>query len=472
VNLSQQRILVFLGIAAVLAIGGWWFATRQRQVVLENQLPKSLASDPWAASRDFLESMGLETDESTRLDDILSKADDHDVVILDLQGPPPDQIQISGLGYWIQRGGRLIVEADAGELLEGCVLPAWGVRRGTSHEPSDDESCPESLRNAWTDASQRRQSESTRPPEEDDTDALEGGLAIRSEVDSEGSGVDESVADVDTVDMEADSDSELDVPSSLPGEGFAWRTVHRDLQDTTDAWDSLHRFDTVSGGPTYRLGVPVFDSLSWSRHRPRNSFADPGGFALIGSLGKGSLVVVSDLSPFQRTRLEDWDHASVLWRLVGPGQEPRTAWIAKRARLEGWLSMLAGRIPLALGLGAFTLLLGMWTAASRFGPVLVAPREEKTGIVDHAEGAGRWLWQFHGGRLKLLAALRESARRKQLRTHPELVGADPRTLGKALEAEGLGTAAALDEAFSSPEDTSPKHFLSVAKTLWSLRRNR
>lgn len=462
-NLSHQRILLILGALAIAGGVAWFFASHRREVVLEQQLPKDLISDPWAASRQFLTSMGMESHESIRLDDILDKAQDEDIVILDLSGPSPSTAQLERLRYWVRGGGRLIVETDGPEIFASCILPSWGLGMPDSLRMSGADGCDWSTKQDWKDT----RIKSRRTGSEDDSDA--------NEDEDEGEGEDDSSTDSDG------SGSLLTAPVSKaqsvlsdpdPTPRVAWTTVRLEDMDSTRVRDSLRNIVPTSDTAHYRVDTYSNDSLAWSDEPPRHTFRDPGGFVLMGSLKEGTIVVVEDFTPFKYGRLAEWDHASLLWQLVGSSAEGQGLWIARRARLESWLRMLAVRMPLAIFLAAVTLALAMWAAATRFGPVLVAKSEEKTGIIDHAEGAGRWLWQFPGGRAKLLAALQDSARRKQLRTHPELVGADPKTLGKALEADGLGQAAALQDAFDPTTETSPKQFLSVAKTLWSLRRNR
>lgn len=449
-NLSNQRVLMLLGLSGAVALAIWWIATHHRQMVLERTIPKPLVSDPWAASRQFLTSMGMKPRKSVQLDEILDKADSHDVMILDIAGRAPDQSQLQRLLRWVRGGGHLVVDINRGESLTDCLLASWGLRFADSSRTSERAECDESSAEEWKDESHRHWSSPSRARSDDELDDEEP----------------------DTVEATVEATQEASTPDSGIPAARSWRTIRSSDPDSTPGTDSLRRSVSPAWRSTYLVETFLRDTLTWSDEPPREAFRDPGGFVLIGRMGNGSIAVVQGFGPFKYDELARWDHASLLWRLVEPSFEGRQAWIAHRARVEGWLSILADRLGLALALAFAVLGLSMWTAASRFGPILLSQPEEKTGIVHHAEGAGRWLWQLPGGRLALLAALQNSARRTQLRTHPELVGADPKALGRALEAEGLGNAAALEQAFEPAGETSPRHFLSIAKTLWSLRRNR
>jgi hypothetical protein len=457
-KLSHQPVWISLGATAVLAGIGWWLATHHREVVLETRLPKDLLVDPWTASRQFLSAMGMEPEKSTRLDDILDKADENDVVILDLDGPSPDKAQLARLRSWVRDGGRLIVEINHTEEMTRCILPKWGLQYSDSSRTPGTEECDEFGYGSWTD---RPAKQKTWMESEDD--GATDGTDDQSSMDSDDSD------ELDSVLVSQSDSVSWNPPSATPA---AWSTVRPKDMDSTWVRDSLRKMVATGDTTQYRLSTYANGSLAWSASPPREAYRDPGGFVLIGSLHEGTIVVVEDFMPFRYGHLAEWDHAALLARLADPARSGTGLWIARRARLEGWLSMLGSRMPLALSLAFVALALAMWTAASRFGPILVSQAEEKTGIIDHAEGAGRWFWQFPGGRTRLLAALRESARRKQLRTHPELVGADPKTVGKTLAADGLGDANALQEAFDPTTEPTQKQFLSVAKTLWSLRRNR
>ncbi|RMG54637.1 MAG: DUF4350 domain-containing protein [Gammaproteobacteria bacterium] len=132
-------------------------------------------------------------------------------------------------------------------------------------------------------------------------------------------------------------------------------------------------------------------------------------------LGKGEIILASDLAWLEGTRPGEANHAELIWRLVG--DRPRVLLMA-RPDAPPLYRLILDHLPQTSAVLALLLLAWLWRRTVRFGPLLPPPSGERRSLGEHIEAAGRYLWEQHAEQ-----GLLESVRRRVLRTlarhHPQ-----------------------------------------------------
>jgi hypothetical protein len=143
--------------------------------------------------------------------------------------------------------------------------------------------------------------------------------------------------------------------------------------------------------------------------------------ALLLRYGSGHALVLNELDALSNASIGMHDHAAFLWRIVQGDHgiphvffftDPRKLSLVQWLRTNAW-SAVAG--------SALLLLVWLWHAVPRFGPVAPDPERARRRLLDHLRASGRFLWA-HGGAQLLVDAARESCLRRVARVHPDLIG--------------------------------------------------
>jgi hypothetical protein len=161
-----------------------------------------------------------------------------------------------------------------------------------------------------------------------------------------------------------------------------------------------------------------------SRLEDRSGFAeaaigdDTGLKLLVYRRGQGRAVFCTDLDWLQNATIGDHDHAAFLEALAGlAGSDPRKVVIVIRDAAPSLWAWLTARAAGALAAFAALLILALWWAMPRFGPLLPEPPEARRSLLEHLAACGRYQWRLRDGQSLLLAA-RKAALERIARTHP------------------------------------------------------
>ena len=154
---------------------------------------------------------------------------------------------------------------------------------------------------------------------------------------------------------------------------------------------------------------------------PEFEFDDGNGnFLVLAAHGEGLVMVVAELGFASNRSIGRKEHAQFLWQLVSlvPGDRPVYFFnVPGRLSFQAWLREHAWA-PLC-GI-ALMLVLWLWHAAPRFGPIAPDPLRSRRRLLDHLRASGRYLWS-HGGARRLLDAARDSCLRRIGRAHPDFL---------------------------------------------------
>lgn len=191
--------------------------------------------------------------------------------------------------------------------------------------------------------------------------------------------------------------------------------------------------------------------------------------------GAGTVTIVSSLGFMENADLGRLDHAALLWQLTHPpSPTPANAvnsitliYSLDLPPLWRWLWEHASHAVLAVGL---LLLVGLWQAASRWGPLLPKLTLGRRGLLEHLQATGRYLWQ-HGHALTLLHSARQAVE-QQLRAYYPVSGQEVASL-TAVVAQRIGVPADLVRSALRAETIPPDShaFMQTLHILQLIERN-
>ena len=135
-------------------------------------------------------------------------------------------------------------------------------------------------------------------------------------------------------------------------------------------------------------------------------------------LGEGWVTAVNDIEFAQNWQIGRNDNAEFLWRLLGrtPGLEAVAIFRGRSQALGGWLWTHAAPV---LGVLAVLVLVVLWRALPRLGPVLPDPEPGRRRMLDHLSASGQFLWSAERRNTLLHAAARR-AMAEVARRHPHV----------------------------------------------------
>ena len=204
-----------------------------------------------------------------------------------------------------------------------------------------------------------------------------------------------------------------------------------------------------------------------------------GAMLLVFGYGKGELTVLSDATFLNNAWIGDGDNAAcLLWLVLGRRggarrAPPKGVEISAYDEMPALVTLLAQNgwtalVPALLLLGALA-----WRAAARFGPLLPDPPEERRGLLDHLEAAGRWLWHADHGRQRrvLLEGVRRALRERLAARRPAWSKlAEPELIQRLGAASGLAPQL-VAEALHGSAIGDEIRFVTAIRTLALLRRS-
>ena len=186
--------------------------------------------------------------------------------------------------------------------------------------------------------------------------------------------------------------------------------------------------------------------------------------------GKGRIIMQA--SNFYGNKwLREHDHAELLLGLVALNASAKQVTIVRNLVLPKWYVLFWEHYRLALISVACFLLLLLWAAVRRFGPLLPMPEGERRSLMEHIDASGAWLWKAEGGSLQLLEAARHDTLALIARRAPKLSRLPPGPMASALAALVDLPESHVIEALHS--DTAPhiQLFTRQIRTLQTLRNH-
>jgi hypothetical protein len=259
--------------------------------------------------------------------------------------------------------------------------------------------------------------------------------------------------------------------------GVKVKTIDQKTQDRT------FKRIRMSLEPIQRRGVvrlPAVSRLVDSRGAAGLDLGDDlGAMLLVFGYGKGELTVLTSASFLTNPRIGEDDNAAyLLWLVLGRRNgarraAPRGVEISGYDEMPALFTLLAQHAWTALVPALLLLAALAWRTAARFGPLLAEPPEERRGLLDHLEAAGRWLWHADHGRQRraLLDGVRRALRERLAARRPAWSKlAEPELIQRLGAASGLAPQL-VAEALHGPGIDDEICFVTAIRTLALLRRS-
>lgn len=185
--------------------------------------------------------------------------------------------------------------------------------------------------------------------------------------------------------------------------------------------------------------------------------------------GKGRVVMLAT-NYFNNQALPLYDHAELLLHLthLAPGGHVQ---LVRMLATVPWYAALWNGFPLLIVSLAAALLLWLWRAVRRFGPMLPDPLPRRRALMEHVNASGRWLWQSPAGRIALLEATRSAALAAVGRRAPELLRLAPDEQCRQLADACRLAPGQLDAALHGAAPSLPADFTRHISTLHTLREH-
>ncbi len=200
-------------------------------------------------------------------------------------------------------------------------------------------------------------------------------------------------------------------------------------------------------------------------------WGDQAGFAVrVYESGKGRVVMQAS-NLFSNYALREHDHAELLLGLVALNPAGKQVTIVRNLTLPKWYVLFWDHYRLALISVACFLLLLLWAAVRRFGPLLPMPEGERRSLMEHIDASGAWLWHAEGGRLQLLESTRLDTMKLIERRAPKIARMAPGPMATTLAALVDLPESHVIEALHSDAAPQVLLFTRQIRTLQTLRNH-
>jgi hypothetical protein len=205
----------------------------------------------------------------------------------------------------------------------------------------------------------------------------------------------------------------------------------------------------------------------------RNAQAQAGteaGLAFVRyAEGAGSVTFLADASFLTNDHIGQHDHAALAWALVRAGGDaPAGVWISVRDEVPSLGQLLRRHAWMALASGALLIAAWLWSAGSRFGPLLPDPPHDRRSLLEHVEASGDFLWRTGRGDDLLQGARQALLHRIDVR-EPGWSRLPASELVQRLAAAARLPAVRIDRALYGAA-TAPADLVHALQTLETLRR--
>lgn len=186
--------------------------------------------------------------------------------------------------------------------------------------------------------------------------------------------------------------------------------------------------------------------------------------------GKGQVTFLN-LSRFNNTSIGKHDEAEFLWSLL-QAYQPGTRGpviLMTRLHLPTLWEWLSGPALAALVAGLTLLLLALWRAVPRFGPLAPAPEPNRRQLREHLTAVGRYVWRA-GGLAHWLQIARETFLNRLALRQPAIARLAPEQMTQALSQLTRRPPAMIASALFGNAD-SMHDFTLAMRTLRNLERS-
>jgi hypothetical protein len=179
------------------------------------------------------------------------------------------------------------------------------------------------------------------------------------------------------------------------------------------------------------------------------------------NVGQGRIIVNSDLSLWNNSRIECHDHAYLLWKAVNPHGK---VWFLVNQEAPSLLTLIVRTSPAGALAGAVALLLWLWANAARFGPIRSRSEHGRRSLAEHIRASAMLLWR-RGQHPYLVTQLRTRLRERLQRMHPHFNNLTEPDQISHLQTLCTLSPEAIHQALFSDQLQSPQDFTEAVANL-------
>lgn len=374
-------ITVIILAAAVLALGVYLYQHLERYEKYTNTGPSlKVLLNPWFAAQRFLERHNIESHRSHDLHSILGRLKPDDTLVLFNDTAIYSASNRAKLEEWMQSGGHLIIAAnyewDEEEESSGDpFLDAYGVRMSWTEE---DEEAEEEDEDTYEEEATENDAATADEAESDiaESDIAEETETVPAEEKNATATAEDSAA------AKATDTSAADTAASTAADDAKACSVFLFNDPFKVAWDGSDTPLTIDFGYQYTLDDASGKATGNADHWPNG--------LLQYEVGKGLMTVMVDTDIWMNDSIGDYDHAFLLWYLVGGSPN---VWLVVSNDSDDLLTLLWRSAKYwMMGLIAMLLIWG-WRRWVRFGPLIPDPTADRRQLREHLDAEARFSWQ-------------------------------------------------------------------------------
>ncbi|MDN3575414.1 DUF4350 domain-containing protein [Chitinimonas viridis] len=456
---APQRNQVLLTVLSLMlcAVSVWaWFHYMERTWQSSHYRSEAALSNPMLAAERLLTARGQKVVVHNNLTGALRRTPDAGVILVANNVNVMTPTQAQQLLAWVAKGGVLINTADTranSEANASEVAPlstqfdTWleftdsgDEDAAQAAEPTEADSAAETTAETPAEAAPSDDGETGEPAITDDAAAPPEAAPDTAEPATDGT-------------EPAPEEAEAPAPAPAPKAKLPRNMVELQL-------------------PSLPYPLRLFRQggyLDWGGDAPEPEWGDTDGEHVRAYRhGKGQVILLSHM-PFDNDNLREADHGELLVALAGHGNADKPFWIVQGLDMPTWQEALWAYVPLGLVSLGLALLLWLWSAVMRFGPLLPDPQTDRRALMEHIDASGRWLWHARNGRITLLQAMRNATLAQLLRRSPDLQRLQPDALAQHLAERHKLPLELVELALHKAPANHPMDFFRQIQTLQTLR---
>jgi len=183
-------------------------------------------------------------------------------------------------------------------------------------------------------------------------------------------------------------------------------------------------------------------------------------------IGEGSVTVTSDNTIWRNQRIDCYDHAYGLWRLINP--EGRVWFLVNQDAPSLW-SILWRSAHHGVIAAIVALCLWLWQKSLRFGPLLAREHIERRSLAEHIYSSGMLLWrkQQHP---QLIVPLRQDVMERLNQYHPHIMQSSRAEQLSYLHQLTQLSTADIQQALFADNLLNPQAFTTAVAHLQTIRK--
>jgi hypothetical protein len=187
-------------------------------------------------------------------------------------------------------------------------------------------------------------------------------------------------------------------------------------------------------------------------------------------IGKGYLTVLYNSYFMFNNDIKKYDNAEFLWRVAQIDTTPRPVWLVYSDDMPSLAVWLARFAWTALSSFGVFIIVWLWYASRRFGPVLPPLPQARRRLLEHVEATGRFLWQ-HDNSQQLYQGVNHALLRTLEIRHPAWLSKSAEQLQQRLAEISHLPFAQVQQAMTFSHVHNEFEFTKTIQTLEHIRKS-